>query len=168
MKMIWHYTTGLHARLIIGSGLLLPTAVFIRSWERPVCWFSSNQYWEQTANKGFCDKCGVVRTLSMEETFTKGLGLFRFGLPEERGVRWPEIGKKANIKADMRRALMEVGREVGANPTEWYGTLSAIPLAELEAQSLIFGTGWVSPVDLIPNLTAKQALPLFAIKRYRS
>src|SRR4029077_12352964 len=105
-KQCWHYTTGQCAAMIIESKVLRPADCDISPREKPIVWFSANQFWELTANKGIIDG-GIRRTATMEETAHHGGGLFRFGVSEERLIRWPRIGELANIEPNMRRRLDE-------------------------------------------------------------
>lgn len=139
--MAWHYTVGLKLPLIRESGTLRPADAYIAPGERPILWFSTNQYWEKTAAKAVRE-AGSTRMLSMRETAERGKGLYRFGLPAEQLTRWPEIGKQAGIRAAMRNALMRVGRAKGANPAEWYGTLGEMPVDGLLFQRLADFCRW--------------------------
>ena len=55
----------------------------------------------------------------------------RLGYPAEKCIPWPLLAKKARIPPRIRIALERVGREDGANPSDWCGTLHPIPLADL-------------------------------------
>ena len=133
--------------MIIESKVLRPADCDISPRENPIVWFSANQFWELTANKGIIDG-GIRRTATMEEMARYGAGLFRFGISEERLIRWPRIGELANIEANMRGVLMKAGRVLGANPVEWFGTLEEIPLDELQIETMLPDGRWVDfPVN---------------------
>src|SRR6476619_153404 len=51
-KQCWHYTTGQCAAMIIESKVLRPADCYISPREKAILWFSANQFWELTANKG--------------------------------------------------------------------------------------------------------------------
>jgi hypothetical protein len=142
----WHYTNGLKLPLIRESGCLRPTDVGIGPAERPVLWFSTAPYWEPTSAKGWSQpfQDGPPRTLSMQENAERGEGLYRFGLPASALIRWPEIGKRAGIKAALRNSLMRVGRKQGANPAQWYGTFQEISIAGLALQQLVDFRYWAT------------------------
>ena len=83
------------------------------------------------------------RKLSMQETAEMGEGLCtRFRYPRAQLVRWPEIGKRAGIGAEMRKGLMRAGRAVGSDPAEWYGTFEEIPIDGLLLQQLVDFRRW--------------------------
>ena len=65
--------------MIIESKVLRPADCYISPREKAILWFSANQFWELTANKGIIDG-GIRRTATMEETAHHGGGLFRFGV----------------------------------------------------------------------------------------
>ena len=46
----------------------------------------------------------------MQENAELGEGLYRFGLPVSALIQWPEIGKRAGIRAPMRNALNRAGK----------------------------------------------------------
>ena len=85
----------------------------------------------------------------MQETAELGEGLCRFGLPASQLVRWPEIGKRAGIRADMRNSLMRVGRRQGSDPAQWYGTFEALPIEGLIFQQLVDFRYWASKEALL-------------------
>jgi hypothetical protein len=128
--LAWHYTTGEKFEEIVAAGFLRPTSMHIGPSERPILWFSLNQGWEQTANKGWEER-GVRRRLTMEETRVKGRGLARFGIDARRLIPWPKLGRKARMSPETMGLLMEGAAEVGANPYDWLGTFARIELTGL-------------------------------------
>jgi len=126
----WHYTTVENARKIRDSGSVLPTAVNVAAHERPVLWFSKNQYWDTTANKAMQSSDGTVRQLSMEEMCDNTDGLARFGIDESNLIPWPTIGVIAKINKREMEDLESVGINAGSDPSDWCGTFSAIPVEE--------------------------------------
>jgi len=166
IAIAWHYTIGLKLPLIYESGVLRPTDVYIEKHEIPVLWFSTNTYWEPTSAKGLLD---VARPLSMQENAEFGEGLYRFGMPASKLVRWPEIGKRAGIKAWIRNGLMRAGREQGAEPSQWYGTTKEIPIAGLLFQQLVDFRRWetkerIAHRDNQLAAIAKLEIPLRAFR----
>jgi hypothetical protein len=148
VTIAWHYTVGLKLPAIHESGVLRPTDACIEPYEKPVCWFSVNPYWEPTSAKiSHQSFIAAVRDPKafrryMQETAELGEGLYRFGLPVRELIRWPEIGKRAGIKAFMRNALMRSGRIQGAKPEQWYGTFHEIPIDGLIFQQLVDFRYW--------------------------
>ena len=128
VPLAWHYTILPVYKLIVDSGVLRPADCRIELGERPILWFSTNPFWEQTANKMLFDSAtGKETKLSMVETAQKAGGLVRFAVPVQRLVRWPRLGQLANIKSKTRKILEEAGIRMGADYRQWYGTLESIP-----------------------------------------
>ncbi len=125
VSLAWHYTITPIYFEILKSGYLKPSDSYLTPGEKPVLWFSSNPFWEETASKSLKDH-GMTIHLSMEETAQKAGGLVRFAFPLELLVRWPRIGQQANIKSKERKILEEAGIRRGADPRQWYGTLERI------------------------------------------
>jgi hypothetical protein len=63
---------------------------------------------------------------------------------------WLEIGKRAGIRAEMRKNLMKVGRERGSDPKQWYGTMNPIRIDYTCIESLSGFREWVQLDKLIP------------------
>jgi hypothetical protein len=142
----WHYTCGTRAVDILVSGVLKPTDAFVPPNEKPILWFSVAPFWEQTANKMIAMD-GKAICLSMEGTALYGGGLYRFGFPVERLVRWPDIGKRARCRAEDRKNMMKAARAQGADPKNWHGTMNAIALEDISSFQTLRGfRSWV-PAD---------------------
>ena len=131
-RLVWHYTTGQKHSLIMESGELQPTTIGVSYPEKGILWFSSNQYWEPTANKG-AKIDGAMVTLSMEETRDNGYGLFRYGMRLDRLHPWKKLIKKSRMSKDVASGLEEVGKEQGADPSHWYGKTTVIPLKRIKS-----------------------------------
>lgn len=143
-EFLYHYTIGSKIPLILNSGHLLPTRVGVNesSGEIPVLWFSSNQTWEPTATKMLMIG-GRLVTPSVRE-LAAYVPLFRFRLRGSFGgetgmLPWPALCKVARIQRRTANAMVSAGREMGANPAQWWGTLKPIPLlgSELEIEECI-------------------------------
>lgn len=148
--LAWHYTTGSAFVNIAESSLLLPSTINVSPPEKPILWFSMNQFWEKTANKmwGFPD--GSVQVLDMEGTRLKGRGLFRFGVRARTTIPWPLLAKKARINKEIARGLEKAGIKQGARPQEWRGSLVPILMEDCVAiEILTDDKGWlnVKPSD---------------------
>lgn len=142
MKTAWHYTTGQKAKLILESGELKPTSAFIEPEEKPILWFSTNELWEQTANKMLGLPNGALRFLTMQETRDMGGGLFRFGMPTDQLIRWPRLARTANMKRKVQWTLEEAGLRGGADFREWCGLLEPVSIAALTWEEMT-DSGWV-------------------------
>jgi hypothetical protein len=132
LNLIWHYTTGENFIQIVEVGFLDPNKTVTLPGERPILWFSSEPFWEPTANKAL-SLDGAVKTLSMDETREHGGGLVRFGVRASVLIRWPKLGRKAGMPPQTVRSLELVGIKQGAKPSNWYGSLKRIKVRECAA-----------------------------------
>jgi len=48
---LWHYTFLPHLETILRGGLIRPATALVKPPERPIGWFSRNQFWERTVTK---------------------------------------------------------------------------------------------------------------------
>lgn len=132
---VWHYTTGTKLRLILADGFLRPTDHLISKGESPILWFSRDQYWEQTANKGV-EIHGFNFTLSMEGTAVSGAGLFRFGVLRDGLINWPQLGKAAGMKSKVQRGLEKAAIKMGSDCSKWLGSLEPIRVRDCHIQGM--------------------------------
>jgi hypothetical protein len=131
--LAWHYRTGQKFFLIINSGFLRPTDIGVNPPEMPILWFSLNQYWENTANKGW-HQDGITRTLSMQETYERAGGLIRFGIEVKRLYVGAELKRKARMNNRTWKALYDEGIAKFAKPSEWCGAIEPIPIDGLTVE----------------------------------
>jgi hypothetical protein len=150
-RYAWHYTTGEKFELIVSSGVLMPSSSGIWLGERPINWFSTNQYWELTANKALHQENGDERLLSMRETFLEASGLVRFGIEARKLTLWPTVGRKAGMRQEIIDGLEVYGRRVGANPSEWCGTKRTIAVDDLIVQAMDEKFQWKRPEELVED-----------------
>ena len=141
--LAWHYTTGRKFKAIAETGALLPTAVGVTSKkERPILWFSLEQFWEPTASKAEMQN-GAMVDLKMEGTYRRGGGLARFGVSPTKLVPWPRLALKANIPPRVRVSLEQVAREEGSEPQRWLGLINRpLLLQDVEAIEIFDGEKW--------------------------
>lgn len=138
--LAWHYTTGIHFERICATGFLMPAATAVTPPEKPIVWFSLNQYWEPTANKGWAGD-GDTYTMTMQETFKRARGLCRFGCPLRLLRGGEALRKEARMKSSMWKLLATEGKRKGADPGEWWGTTR--PLAIEILAVAVMNRAWV-------------------------
>jgi len=128
----WHYTTGQKFERIARSRELRPPSISFNPPERPILWFSLNQFWEQTANKAYRQEDGAIVQLDMLGTMEQGGGLVRVGVmvTDSRLHRWPRLAEEARMPEAVIEELSRVGVERGANPEDWAGMFTSVRLAE--------------------------------------
>lgn len=142
-ELAWHYTTGSHFLAIVESGRILPATAYVSGRERPIVWFSTNQQWEQTANKMWRRPDGKLQpTTTRGENYKLGGGLVRFGLPARNLTPWPKLGRKAGISRSMARALEFAAHDAGADPSEWSGCFEPVDVRDCVVEALSDSGQW--------------------------
>lgn len=135
----WHYTTGLHLPLIEASDLIKPGTTLVPKGERPIAWFSINQEYELTAAKCWVNRRPSVYSaggllvaektqllpMKLEEMDTAAKGVFRIGVTDSEPLLQPfeRICRIAHMDPRMMDSLASTGRQRGANPDDWRGTI---------------------------------------------
>ena len=142
MKIGWHYTTGENYRLIIESGFLMPEANSVFPSDKPILWFSSNHYFEQSVCRSIFIN-GEIQTLTMSETQVSFNGLYRFGYPLNTLLPWQAIKKGIKIPSDIAHALEHLGYKLSANPEEWYGLFQKLPLSQCLSVQVMESNTWI-------------------------
>ncbi|MGF6905344.1 hypothetical protein [Paraburkholderia sp. GAS348] len=144
IKLAWHYTTGERFKRICASGILVPAGAYVLPPEKPILWFSLNQYWETTANKAVTDNTSStgIRTLSMRETAERGHGLVRFGVDPVRLLAGEALRHKAHMSHAVWRGLIEAGKRQHANPDDWRGVVEPMLIDDLAVDVMTPSFEW--------------------------
>jgi hypothetical protein len=148
MKLLWHYTVDHNVGGIFRCGYVDVARILVVPPEKPVAWFSADQYWERTVVKAFPNG-------SMQGMLRAGISLYRIGvLPEAAPLNWTAIRKLSGMTASTAKLLLRNAKELGANPWHWYGSFS--PVLESQWQVVeTFKDGWTEvAVTEIENLRA--------------
>ena len=153
-EMAYHYTTGDIFIEICQTNILDPHKTVTPLGEKPILWFSTQPYFEQTAAKSvYCESAkNNIRRLTMLETMDLANGLIRFAYPAESLIPWPQIGKQAYMSIKTIKQLEKEGRKQRANPTKWLGSFEPIKFSQLaEIQILKADTlKWVNIKEMEP------------------
>jgi len=129
----YHYTIEGKVSLILDSGGLIPTGSALAPREKQVLWFSGNKLYEPTCIKPII-KAGQIEYPNWQ-TYQSLFKLFRFKLISKRHLSgWQSTCKQAKTPAKIRRKMEQAGRAQKGKPEQWFGTLDAVPLAELQVQ----------------------------------
>ena len=110
-----------------------------------------NQHFEESARVGYRERDDdPIRKLTLAEQRPIATP-FRFGISPARLIPWPELAYRADIKNRLRKGLEEAGREWGANPKEWMGSLESISLDDLTIEYMPNGgpETWVSYAEQV-------------------
>jgi hypothetical protein len=153
--MRWHYTTGQCMANILLDGFIKPATAFVPPSEKPITWFTTSPYWEETANKGMQGEDGKRRTASREETEKLGGGLFRIGVADDYPLRrFMRITLESRQDRALTRALIETAQEVGSNPyADWWGTFNKVLRAHWETINRFTPNGWQTANEFEEVLT---------------
>ena len=144
--MVWHYTIKQRLDRILVDGLIKPATVFVPPNEKPVVWFSSNQIWEETANKILQDSTGIRRG-NKKETHEHGGGLARIGVaPEAAPYTWNDFKRLSGIQPKAAKLLYQAAIAGRARPGEWFVSFEAVSSKKWLAIELFDGTNWI-PFD---------------------
>jgi len=128
-KLLWHYTTLWHLDDIFRAGRLKTASKGVRRGERRAVWFSSNQRFEGTVQKGVIDKrTGLEQHFSTMDEIHVALGLVRFGVKRDDApfVDWPTFKETSGITETEALALEQAGADMGADPLDWYAVFGAV------------------------------------------
>ena len=146
--ILWHYTTGQNLVSIFQDGLVRPATAGVPRTEKPIVWFSANQYWEQTASKMARMADGSFKCLSMQETGIHGKGLARIGVDRASApYGWEELGKLSGMSRRTIQGLERAAVRNRAKPQEWFGAFDPIPKSKWVAVEYFKDGEW-TPLPL--------------------
>jgi hypothetical protein len=139
---LYHYTTGQKLIQIMECGYLKPSAAGGKPDERPLLWFSTSKNYEPTALKMVVCPFKKFRVLSQkEQRELVGNVRFRLRLGSVILLNWRESCKVAEISTKERKGLENAGKEMGANPKNWFSTLNCVPVEALSIE-IETADGW--------------------------
>lgn len=130
MKPLYHYTIGYRLPAIVRDGLLLPNCRH-SGGAISALWLSTHPRWEPSAVKAVRDERGREIIIGLDGLVTRGRGVFRIEVePAQTLHTWDEYVTLSQIPADVAQHLYTSGRAGGADPTDWWVCLHAIPRSE--------------------------------------
>ena len=77
--ILWHYTFLPHLESILREGLIRPATALVEPPERPIVWFSKNQFWERTVTKSMKSRDGRLIELHFNAMIERRLFPVRIG-----------------------------------------------------------------------------------------
>jgi hypothetical protein len=117
----YHYTVGNFLSQIIHDGEIKLATAFCRKKREHAVWLSTNEFWEETANKAFKLPDGSISNGNRELTHFKGGGLARIEVkPKTAPFNWISYVRKSKIPGKLKRGLVAAAKKVGSNPSDWY------------------------------------------------
>ena len=145
--VLWHYTYSDAVISILKDGFIKPATDFIEPGERPIVWFSKEQFWEPTVTKGGVES-GQLLDLTMDDMVKRGYGLFRIGVNADTApYTWSELKLMSGMGADLAAGLVRSAKRRGANPSRWRGTLVPLPRADWVRIEEFRRKEWI-PIDI--------------------
>lgn len=140
---LWHYTTGQAIHSILTAARIKPTGIGIAPGEKPIVWFSTEQFWEPTVVKGYREPDGKIVQLGMKGILDRGFGLFRIGVaPSTAPYRWAELKENSGMPQVHARRLVQLAKQWGANPSRWRGSLETVHSESWTAFEQFDGQQW--------------------------
>ena len=126
MKKYYHYTHFQALTDITESGYIrLATASTYAKKEKAVAWVSSNEHWENTATKMVGTATGETKKLTFDEQVSN-FGCARIEVKGAGLQTWGKLKHTAKMDIRMAVSLEKTGKEQGADPNEWFGSLKPI------------------------------------------
>lgn len=149
MNKVWHYLPLGSVEEILPSGELEVSPSMFAYEEPPMLLFSANQAWEPSVAETYACSYG----LSDRPIFPKlheEFGGIRFGLDavDSRLMNWCGATVEIGWSQEARAVLERIGRDLGADPDQWFAVAVPIPLADLKFQVWLQGTGWSSDLTI--------------------
>jgi hypothetical protein len=138
---------------IMADRLIKPATLYVPEGEKPVVWFSSNQLWEQTANKGYLDGLGQHHPCTtMQETY-KLDGCARLGVAREVApYSWNDFKRLSGVSPRMAKGLYRAALKCGARSGEWFVSFEPVPVERWLAIEAFDGSSWIPFKDqLVTN-----------------
>lgn len=124
-KKYYHYTSEMRIPEILKSKKITLATKYLNKKQKPCAWVSSNSVWENTATKMAKTSIGKVIQLTFQEQLEL-FGCARFEVMPNNLIPWSKLKHDARITSDNAAFLERLGRERGANPLEWYGSMYPI------------------------------------------
>ena len=123
--VLYHYTVMEHFKKIVESEKIKRATKHLGPKEKPAVHLSSNPEWEMTVKKtplGLSDAVGLRNHSHLIPV--------RIKIEAEACniIPWRVFKKRSGISAKMARFLEKRGKEMGADPKQWYCSFEDIPL----------------------------------------
>lgn len=141
--LAWHYTLGAHLLRILENGHILPhDTPDTPALECPVAWFSLNQRHDPSALKSI-EVNGVVQPPTLAAMRQWGNGVYRLGISPKALLGGEALRRQARIGKDRWAELRQQAKACGADPSQWYGAVDPVPVADCVIEVLNDAQQWV-------------------------
>jgi hypothetical protein len=158
--ILWHYTFLPHLESILRDRLIKPGTALFEPPERPIVWFSRNQFCERTVTKEmrFSDRRSIE--LDFNAMVNHGAFPVRIGvLPETGPHDWLALRTLSRMKPQMADGLVRVAQEVGADTRDWGGTFNPVANTEWVDLQVFKSDVWVTPPCFVGAFGAPALQP---------
>jgi hypothetical protein len=143
--MIWHYTAGDSFRSIFYSKVIRAATARITPGEKPIVWFSTEEWWEPTVTKGRRRPDGTIEDLGMDALHAAGFMLWRIGVtPETAPHTWSELKELSGMPSDVATRLAKIAKQMGGNASRWRGTFTPVQAESWKTIEFFSGSAWVT------------------------
>lgn len=120
MTRVFHYTVAAYLPSILEDRMIRPADAYITPGERAAVWFSTQEWWEPTANKNYRRPDGALVFLNKEETQAMYGGLIRIEVePEAAPYTWQDFKRMAGTPRKILRALEKTAAKSGSRVATW-------------------------------------------------
>jgi hypothetical protein len=142
----WHVTSAEKYALIEADGHLRPISLYIQPPERPVVWFSKDQYVDRSCRRVFITG-STYQVLSVQETRQLGGGLIRLGIDARKLLSGNTLRAGAKITWPKWVAIRQARVKLQSDPENWLGSLKPIPLADMTIDVMNDSGVWIRVQD---------------------
>lgn len=128
VKLVYHYTIGGNFKRILASGVILPATAGVLPPERPIVWFSTNSFWQNSVVKGIPVAGGRYVDMGWAELNRYEIPPIRIGVALETApLRWRDLREQSLMPAAIASGLVRAAKKQYAQSGEWRGTFEAVP-----------------------------------------
>jgi hypothetical protein len=125
--MLWHYTSSNDYWSIKQDAAILPATTYVPVGEKPIVWFSTEEFWEPTAAKAWLHPNGSRELLTLDGMLEHEILPIRFGVHADVApYRWSELKSLSGMSSETASRLASAGKCMGANPSRWRGTFETV------------------------------------------
>ena len=158
--MLWHYTSSNDYWSIKQDAAILPATTYVPVGEKPIVWFSTEQFWEPTAAKGWRGHDGTYKSLTLDGMLDHEILPIRIGVDSDVAPhRWSDLKSLSGMSDVMASGLASEGKRMGANPSRWRGTFEAVPADRWRVVEYYSGRNWMPLEWKAPKRTAQESTP---------
>lgn len=143
----YHYTTEITIPEILKSKKITLATKYLNKKERPCAWVSSNSKWENTATKMCYSSDGTLTQLTFKEQLER-FGCARIEVKPDNLIHWAKLKHVSRINPNNSAFLEKLGKERGANPAQWFGSMYPIGIDQWIKIELYRDEKWIEIQNL--------------------